>query len=159
MNHSRQAHPVARAWHPNVGEKQPHVVPAVQQFQSGVSVLGLDDAEAVIFKRVGDVHAQKRFVLDYEDRWVRFHKARTDQRASCSVSGRDELPHSGEHTLVVALPAIAARLPPLAGGGLRGQNINVGVVGNVLVGACRLKPRQRRRVSSSSTGPLHARPR
>jgi hypothetical protein len=39
---SRKVRPVARARHPNVGEKQPHVVAGFQQFQSGVSVLGFD---------------------------------------------------------------------------------------------------------------------
>ncbi len=74
VNLSREVHPVARARHPNVGEKQPHVVAGFQQFQSGVSVLGFDNVKAVVFKHNGSVQANKRFVFNYENCWLRSHK-------------------------------------------------------------------------------------
>jgi hypothetical protein len=75
VNLSREVHPVARARHLNVGEKQPHVVAGFQQFQSGVGVLGFDDAKAVIFKQTSSVQAQKLIVFDYEDHLLRLaHK-------------------------------------------------------------------------------------
>jgi hypothetical protein len=46
---------IARAGHLNVGEK--HVVVDFQHFQSGVGVLGFDDAKAAIFKQTNSVQA------------------------------------------------------------------------------------------------------
>jgi hypothetical protein len=72
VNLSRKVHSVARARHLNVGKKQPHIVASFQQFQRGIGIRGFQDAKTIFFKKIARVHAQKRFVFDYEDRWLRF---------------------------------------------------------------------------------------